>query len=547
MDHKHDSDTGDESPDDSSFLKPDMPEDNDGEGNGPDTDQPASDEDVPKFPELFSTKRPRDVRAGASSAAKSVAKGILGGVVTLVAAPILGAKESGAKGFVKGLGAGVVGVVALPVAGVAVGASQFARGIVNTPNAVRQKVRGKFWDNNRREWVDEDPKLAIQVESDAQGQQSQNGNKGGANETASTLYYDLLQVEPNATSEAIKKSYYKLARELHPDKNPGDADASERFQQLSQAYQVLSDPKLRQQYDLQGEQGVNDSNMMDSTVLFNMLFGSDQFSHLVGELYFTMTMRLGQNEKDLERAQLSRISHLAEVLAKRLSMWEQGEHEKFIAEANAEAEKLRTASFGAVLLTSVGGAYEIAARVGLGGLQSIGASFTGFRRRMGQYYDAVSAVTKVAQVQSKMERAQQEHAKKASQAQKAAAADGTDDDDAAAAAAEMLFAAEQQSELERTAMPAIMKALWSGNAIDISQTLRKVCKAVLYGGYGVVPVAKEARLSRAQGLLELSKVFKRIGEAQGQADPDPFSHIAADMEKAAEASRRHESHEDEND
>eukprot|EP00041_Stephanoeca_diplocostata_P034425 m.1173170 g.1173170 ORF g.1173170 m.1173170 type:complete len:384 (-) comp24520_c0_seq8:3740-4891(-) len=291
MDHKHDSDTGDESPDDSSFLKPDMPEDNDGEGNGPDTDQPASDEDVPKFPELFSTKRPRDVRAGASSAAKSVAKGILGGVVTLVAAPILGAKESGAKGFVKGLGAGVVGVVALPVAGVAVGASQFARGIVNTPNAVRQKVRGKFWDNNRREWVDEDPKLAIQVESDAQGQQSQNGNKGGANETASTLYYDLLQVEPNATSEAIKKSYYKLARELHPDKNPGDADASERFQQLSQAYQVLSDPKLRQQYDLQGEQGVNDSNMMDSTVLFNMLFGSDQFSHLVGELYFTMTMR----------------------------------------------------------------------------------------------------------------------------------------------------------------------------------------------------------------------------------------------------------------
>ena len=68
-----------------------------------------------------------------------------------------------------GLGAGVIGVVALPVAGVAVGATQLARGIANTPNAVRQKVRGKFWDQNRREWVDEDPKLAIQIESEAKG------------------------------------------------------------------------------------------------------------------------------------------------------------------------------------------------------------------------------------------------------------------------------------------------------------------------------------------------------------------------------------------
>lgn len=67
----------------------------------------------------------------------------------------------------------------------------------------------------------------------------------------------------------------------------------------------------------------------------------------------------------------------------------------------------RTASFGAVLLTSVGAAYENTARVGLGGFQSIGASLTGFKRRMGQYYDAVSAVTRVAQVQSKMEKAQQ--------------------------------------------------------------------------------------------------------------------------------------------
>lgn len=56
--------------------------------------------------------------------------------------------------------------------------------------------------------------------------------------------------------------------------------------------------------------------------------------------------------------------------------------------------------------------------------------------------------------------------------------------------------------------------------------LSQVCKAVLYGGYGIAPVPKETRVLRASGLLELSKVLKQIGEAQGLEDPDPFSHIA---------------------
>jgi molecular chaperone DnaJ len=67
-------------------------------------------------------------------------------------------------------------------------------------------------------------------------------------------HYEVLGVSRDATPDEIKKAYRRLARELHPDVNPG-AEASERFKQVTHAYDVLSDPKQRQQYDLGGGQG----------------------------------------------------------------------------------------------------------------------------------------------------------------------------------------------------------------------------------------------------------------------------------------------------
>jgi molecular chaperone DnaJ len=62
-------------------------------------------------------------------------------------------------------------------------------------------------------------------------------------------FYAELGVQSDATAEEIKKSYRKLARELHPDANPGDSRAEARFKSVSEAYGVLSDPKKRQEYD----------------------------------------------------------------------------------------------------------------------------------------------------------------------------------------------------------------------------------------------------------------------------------------------------------
>src|SRR5687768_7582507 len=65
-------------------------------------------------------------------------------------------------------------------------------------------------------------------------------------------YYEILEVTKTSTGEEIKKSYRKLAVKFHPDKNPGDHTAEEKFKELGEAYDILSDADKRAAYDRYG-------------------------------------------------------------------------------------------------------------------------------------------------------------------------------------------------------------------------------------------------------------------------------------------------------
>ena len=69
-------------------------------------------------------------------------------------------------------------------------------------------------------------------------------------------YYEVLGVAKDADEAALKASYRKLAMKYHPDRNPGDAEAEEKFKEAAEAYGVLSDAQKRAAYDRFGHQGV---------------------------------------------------------------------------------------------------------------------------------------------------------------------------------------------------------------------------------------------------------------------------------------------------
>ena len=105
-------------------------------------------------------------------------------------------------------------------------------------------------------------------------------------------YYELLGVSKTATEDEMKKAYRKLAKKYHPDKNPGNKEAEEKFKLISEAYAVLSNPEKKKQYDQFGMGGFQERYSQEDIFSgFNMgdLFkdlgfgGGDMWGHVFGQ------------------------------------------------------------------------------------------------------------------------------------------------------------------------------------------------------------------------------------------------------------------------
>jgi molecular chaperone DnaJ len=105
-------------------------------------------------------------------------------------------------------------------------------------------------------------------------------------------YYEILGVSKTAGADEIKKAYRKVAMQYHPDRNPGDKAAEEKFKEAAEAYEVLSDADKRAKYDRYGHQafgpgtggggGFHASNMEDIFSQFGDIFGDDMFGSFFG-------------------------------------------------------------------------------------------------------------------------------------------------------------------------------------------------------------------------------------------------------------------------
>ena len=108
-------------------------------------------------------------------------------------------------------------------------------------------------------------------------------------------YYDILGVSKSADNKEIKKAYRKIAIKFHPDKNPGDIQAEEKFKEATEAYEILTDQEKREAYDRFGHAGVDPNqgggfggqgNFGDIFGdVFGDIFGGGRGGRSVGERY----------------------------------------------------------------------------------------------------------------------------------------------------------------------------------------------------------------------------------------------------------------------
>jgi len=116
-------------------------------------------------------------------------------------------------------------------------------------------------------------------------------------------YYDLLGVSKGASADEIKKAYRKLAMKHHPDRNPGDKTSEEKFKEIKEAYEILSDEKRRAGYDQFGHAGADQNFGRGAGAQGNPADFADMFGDIFGDIFGGRGGTRGGRESGRSRAQ----------------------------------------------------------------------------------------------------------------------------------------------------------------------------------------------------------------------------------------------------
>eukprot|EP00607_Mallomonas_marina_P008810 CAMPEP_0182417468 /NCGR_PEP_ID=MMETSP1167-20130531/1956_1 /TAXON_ID=2988 /ORGANISM="Mallomonas Sp, Strain CCMP3275" /LENGTH=619 /DNA_ID=CAMNT_0024591077 /DNA_START=366 /DNA_END=2225 /DNA_ORIENTATION=+ len=507
-------------------------------------------------PNIFSVNRPKNAIDGTYKGAGNILKGALGGAALLVSAPVHGAitgsREGGAlgalKGFGIGLGVGVLGGAGMAIGGTVTGVVQIGRGILSTPGAMQAQYAGKDWDDETRKWItyslkdeegavlsiDEDTYLASLKKETAvtDGEKESDGsvksNRKPKKSVKDTELYDVLGVSPDATPSEIKKGYYLKARQNHPDRHRDDPEAHAKFQKIGEAYQILSDEKLRHNYDLGGRDSVADAPKLDPGAMYGMIFGSEKFEPLIGELQLASQMKAevegsahSHNSKLKAFKQKQREVKCAVHLASRLQIFVDDGEEAFRTWAQEEAKELSLSPIGGTLLATLGSVYEEHAKEEIGGFTGWEASLTQTGRAIGTRYRIFNAGVRAAVSAREVHNYDKRSTKEEKSNEKVPDKDTKDAEEAASAGVgvsdvplpvEKKRAQEQLEELKKAQLHealagSMMELMWHVTVIDIETTLRKVCHKVTHDH----SVTSEIRQQRILALLVLGAEFRAKG------------------------------------